>query len=156
MSHHPYIDYTGVEVPPASPGEFLLTDEPQHARYRKPLAGKFTARRMRLLTERLEQITAEHLDAMEQAGPPTDLVTAFAKPIPAIMICELLGVPYADRGSFQDNITTLVGGEASDEVLIAAYTPPSSTSRSWWPPSARTPPTTCSATTPAATTPAAI
>ena len=79
-------------------------DEPLHSRYRKPLAGKFTVRRMRLLTERVEQVTVEHLDAMEQAGPPTDLVTAFAKPVPTIMICELLGVPYRDRDSFQENI----------------------------------------------------
>ena len=93
-----------MEVPPAPPGEFLLMDEPQHGRYRKPLVGKFTVRRMRLLTERVEQITVDHLDAMQQAGPPADLVTAFAKPIPAIMICELLGVPYQDRGSFQEQI----------------------------------------------------
>ncbi|HYH30538.1 MAG TPA: cytochrome P450, partial [Pseudonocardia sp.] len=104
MGHHPLIDFGDVEVPPAPPGEFLLMDEPQHSRYRKPLVGKFTVRRMRLLTERVEQITTEHLDAMEQAGPPTDLVSAFATPIPAIMICELLGVPYEDRGSFQKQV----------------------------------------------------
>lgn len=121
MRHHPTIDYGDIEVPPAPPGEFLLMDEPQHSRYRKPLVGKFTVRRMRLLTERIEQITAEHLDAMEQAGPTADLVTAFAKPIPSIVICELLGVPYEDRGRFQENIDTFLGGEAGDEELIAAY-----------------------------------
>lgn len=110
------------EIAPAPPGEFLLTDEPQHGRYRKPLVGRFTVRRMRLLTERIEQITADCLDAMEEAGPPTDLVTAFAKPIPTIVICELLGVPYGDRGSFQEQIDTFMGGATSDEELIAAYT----------------------------------
>ncbi|MFC9699434.1 cytochrome P450 [Streptomyces sp. NPDC056943] len=110
------------ELPPAPPGEFLLMDEPQHSRYRKPLVGKFTARRMRLLTERVEQITADCLDAMEQAGPTADLVTAFAKPIPTIIICELLGVPYEDRDSFQEQIDTFMGGATSDEELIAAYT----------------------------------
>ena len=113
MRHHPTIDIGDIEVPPAPPGEFLLMDEPQHGRYRKPLVGKFTVRRMRLLTERVEQITADHLDAMEKAGPPADLVTAFAKPIPAIMICELLGVPYEDRGSFQEQIDTFL--ERGDE-----------------------------------------
>ncbi|WP_043617949.1 cytochrome P450 [Nonomuraea candida] len=121
MKHHPVIDYGDIEVPPAPPGEFLLMDEPQHGRYRKPLVGKFTVRRMRLLTERVEQITAEHLDAMEQAGPAADLVTAFAKPIPAIVICELLGVPYEDRGRFQHNIDLFLGGEASDEEIGTAY-----------------------------------
>ncbi|MCX5612802.1 MULTISPECIES: cytochrome P450 [unclassified Streptomyces] len=110
------------EIPPAPPGEFLLMDEPQHGRYRKPLVGKFTARRMRLLTERIEQITTNCLDAMEKTGPPTDLVTAFAKPIPTIIICELLGVPYEDRDSFQEQIDSFMNGEPSEEELIAAYT----------------------------------
>jgi cytochrome P450 len=122
MRHHPFIDLGDIEVPPAPPGEFLLMDEPQHGRYRKPLVGKFTVRRMRLLTERVEQITAEHLDAMEKAGPPADLVSAFARPVPAIMICELLGVPYEDRGSFQKQVESFMNGETSDEDLIAAYT----------------------------------
>ncbi|MFI6422045.1 cytochrome P450 [Streptomyces sp. NPDC050842] len=110
------------EIPPAPPGEFLLMDDPDHSRYRKPLVGKFTARRMRLLTERVEQITADCLDAMEETGPDVDLVTAFAKPIPTIVICELLGVPYEDRDAFQEQIDTFMGGETGDEELIAAYT----------------------------------
>ncbi|GHD19463.1 cytochrome P450 [Streptomyces violarus] len=110
------------ELPPAPPGEFLLMDEPQHGHYRKPLAGRFTARRMRLLAERIEQITTDCLDAMEKAGPTADLVTAFGKPIPTIVICELLGVPYEDRNSFQEQIDTFMGGATSDEELIAAYT----------------------------------
>ncbi|MEU0401046.1 cytochrome P450 [Streptomyces sp. NPDC006197] len=110
------------QLPPAPPGEFLLMDEPEHGRYRKPLIGKFTVRRMRMLTERIEQITADCLDAMEEAGPTADLVTAFAKPIPTIVICEILGVPYEDRASFQEQIDTFMGGEVSDEELIAAYT----------------------------------
>ncbi|MEU8041245.1 cytochrome P450 [Streptosporangium sp. NPDC049078] len=122
MRHHPLVDFGDIEVPPAPPGEFLLMDEPQHGRYRKPLVGKFTVRRMRQLTERVEQVTAEHLDAMEAAGPTADLVTAFAKPIPSVIICELLGVPYEDRGRFQENIDKFLGGEVADEELIAAYT----------------------------------
>jgi cytochrome P450 len=110
------------QVPAAPPGEFLLTDEPDHGRYRRPLQGRFTVRRMRLLTERVTQITTDCLDAMERTGPPVDLVTAFAKPIPTIVICELLGVPYADRSAFQQQIDTFMGGEVGDEELIAAYT----------------------------------
>ena len=109
-------------VPPPPPGEFLLMDDPEHRRYRKPLAGKFTVRRMRLLAERVEQVTADHLDIMEKTGPPADLVTAFAKPIPAIMTCELLGVPYEDRGSFQEHVDAFLGGEASQLEQLAAYT----------------------------------
>ncbi|PRX99009.1 cytochrome P450 [Allonocardiopsis opalescens] len=122
LMQHPTLDITGMEIPAAPPGEFLLMDEPLHSRYRKPLAGRFTARRMRQLTERVEQITADRLDAMEQAGPPADLAAGFAKPIPAIVICELLGVPYEDRDLFQQQIETFLSGEAGDEELYAAYT----------------------------------
>ncbi|MGW8374856.1 cytochrome P450 [Streptomyces sp. ODS28] len=119
---HPTIDYGDLKAPPAPPGEFLLMDEPEHSRYRKPLMGKFTVRRMRLLTERIEQIAADRLDAMEKAGPPADLVTAFAKPLPAIVICELLGVPYEERGLFQEQVDKFMNGETGDEELMAAYT----------------------------------
>jgi hypothetical protein len=53
LMRHPSIDMTGMAVPAAPPGEFLLMDEPQHRRYRKPLVGRFTVRRMRLLTDRV-------------------------------------------------------------------------------------------------------
>ncbi|GAB7045747.1 cytochrome P450 [Catenuloplanes indicus] len=109
-------------IPPAPPGEFLMTDEPEHGRYRKRLQGRFTVRRMRLLAERIEEVTTACLDEMERTGPPADVVTAFAKPIPAIVICELLGVPYTDRGRFQEQVDAFMGGETTEEELVAAYT----------------------------------
>lgn len=93
--------------PPAPPGMFIKMDGAEHARYRKLLTGKFTVRRMRLLAERVEQVTAEYLDAMERQGSSADLVTAFAQPIPALMICELLGVPYTDHEFFRRNVAPL-------------------------------------------------
>lgn len=120
LMHNPSMDLGGMEIPPAAPGEFINMDEPQHGRYRKLLAGKFTVRRMQLLAERVEQVTAEHLDAMEKAGPTADLVTAFAQPIPAIMICELLGVPYQDRDSFQEQAAAIFSGDMDDK--LAAFT----------------------------------
>ncbi|RJO80048.1 cytochrome P450 [Nocardia panacis] len=121
LMRHPSIDVTGIEIPPAPPGEFLIMDEPQHSRYRKPLVGKFTVRRMRQLTERIRQITDEHLDAMAAAGPPVDLVSAFAKPIPTIVICELLGVRHENREHFHEWAEILLGGEASNDEQMTAY-----------------------------------
>ncbi|WP_414940048.1 cytochrome P450 [Amycolatopsis sp. cmx-11-51] len=109
--------------PPAEPGMFIKMDDPEHGRYRKLLTGKFTVRRMRLLTERVEQVTTEHLDAMERQGSSADLVTAFAQPIPALMICELLGVPFADHEFFRRNVMPLNSPAASlaeQEVAINA------------------------------------
>jgi cytochrome P450 len=45
---------------------------------------------------------------MAKAGPPADLVADFALPIPSLVICELLGVPYADRASFQERTSRLL------------------------------------------------
>ncbi|WP_263443616.1 MULTISPECIES: cytochrome P450 [Streptomyces] len=121
LLRHPTVDHGDVELEPAPPGEFLFMDEPRHGRYRKPLMGKFTVRRMRLLTQRIEEITAEHLDAMELAGGPTDLVTAYAKPIPAVTICELLGVPHEERATFQKQVDAFRDLESDRDDLIAAY-----------------------------------
>ncbi|RSO48038.1 cytochrome P450 [Streptomyces sp. WAC 06725] len=108
-------------VPPAPTGDFLGLDAPEHTRYRRLLTGKFTVRRMRQLSERVEQFTHECLDAMEQAGPTVDLVEAFARPVPALMICELLGVPYADRDRFQEHVATLFDQAADAEARGAAF-----------------------------------
>ncbi|WP_193044606.1 cytochrome P450 [Mycolicibacterium baixiangningiae] len=85
----------------AQAGNLLANDPPEHQRLRRMLTPEFTLRRINRLQPRIVAIVEEHLDAMEKAGPPTDLVAAFALPIPSLVICELLGVPYADRGDFQ-------------------------------------------------------
>jgi len=82
-------------------GNLLGVDPPEHTRLRRMLTPEFTVRRMRRLEPRIVEIVDDHLDAMEKAGPPADLVADFALPIPSLVICELLGVPYADRESFQ-------------------------------------------------------
>ncbi|WP_043635341.1 cytochrome P450 [Nonomuraea candida] len=90
------------EVRRTQAGHLLLFDPPEHTRLRRMLTPEFTMRRMRRMEPRVQEIVARHLDAMEAAGPPVDLVSAFALPIPALVICELLGVPYEDRAGFQE------------------------------------------------------
>jgi cytochrome P450 len=109
------------ELPPAPVGDLTGIDPPEHTRLRRLLVGYFTVRRMRALTERVEEITAARLDAMERQGPPVDLVTAFAAPVPALVICELLGVPYADRETFQHHVYTLTG-MSGPEAMADAWT----------------------------------
>ncbi|MEV1177085.1 cytochrome P450 [Nonomuraea sp. NPDC049784] len=89
------------EIKRVRAGNLLSFDPPEHTRLRKMLTSEFTMRRMRRLEPRIKDIVTEHLDAMEAAGPPADLVSAFALPVPSLVICELLGVPYADRADFQ-------------------------------------------------------
>ncbi|SMD17635.1 cytochrome P450 [Kibdelosporangium aridum] len=82
-------------------GFLLGYDPPDHTRLRRMLTPEFTVRRIRRLQPRIETIVNDHLDALEQAGPPADLVSGFALPVPSLVICELLGVPYEDRAEFQ-------------------------------------------------------
>ena len=83
------------------PGGLGMTDPPYHTRLRKMLTPEFTMRRLNRLRPRIVEIVDQQLDAIEQAGQPADLVETFAMPIPSLVICELLGVPYADREGFQ-------------------------------------------------------
>ncbi len=121
LMHLP-IDGAPPDLPPAPVGDLTGIDPPEHTRLRRLLVGYFTVRRMRALTDQVEEITARQLDAMERQGPHVDLVPAFAVPIPALVICELLGVPYGDRDSFQRHVHTLTGGQSTPEEMAAAWT----------------------------------
>jgi cytochrome P450 len=105
---------------PPPPGWFAGMDRPEHARYRRLLTGQFTVQRMKRLEPRIAEITAGRLDAMAEQGPPVDLVREFALPIPSLVICELLGVPYADHEFFQEQTTAAVDLGNSEERAQAA------------------------------------
>ena len=92
---------TDEERAKARAGQLLAFDPPEHTRLRRLLTPEFTVRRMNRLQPRITEIVEQHLDALEAAGSPADLVQAFALPVPSLVICELLGVPYADRAEFQ-------------------------------------------------------
>jgi cytochrome P450 len=81
-------------------GFLLGYDPPDHNRLRRLLTPQFTVARMRKLRPRVETIVAEHLAAMAE-GTSADVVADFALPVPSLVICELLGVPYSDREEFQ-------------------------------------------------------
>jgi len=97
------------------PGGLGMTDPPYHTKLRRLLTPEFTMRRLQRLQPRIDAIIAEQLDAIEAAGAPADLVHLFALPIPSLVICELLGVPYSDRDDFQALSTARfdLGSEAS-------------------------------------------
>ncbi len=61
----------------------------------------------------------ERLDAMIAQGPPADLVSAFALPVPSMVICALLGVPYTDHDFFESQSRRLLRGPETADVLDA-------------------------------------
>lgn len=95
---------------------FVMMDEPEHGAYRRLLTARFTPKAVQnKLQPYLDKIVDEHLDAIA-AGPETfDFVQAMALPIPCLVICELLGVPYEDRDGFHDATVDLMDMAKSRE-----------------------------------------
>ncbi|MFD2421591.1 cytochrome P450 [Amycolatopsis pigmentata] len=89
----------------------LTMDPPEHGPARRAVVGEFTVRRMAALRPRIQQIVDEHIDAMLAGPRPVDLVKALSLPVPSLVICELLGVPYADHDFFQGHTTRLLRRE---------------------------------------------
>ncbi|MCY1157041.1 MAG: cytochrome [Citricoccus sp.] len=100
-------------------GQLLAYDPPEHTRLRHMLTPEFTVRRMRRLEPRILEIVGQHLDALEEAGAPADLVAGFALPIPSLVICELLGVPFEDRAGFQHRTERELDLSTPPEELLA-------------------------------------
>lgn len=84
-----------------NPGGLGFSDPPVHTRLRRMLTPEFTMRRLNRLTPRIDSIVQGQLDEIADAENPVDLMQNFALPIPSLVICELLGVPYEDRAEFQ-------------------------------------------------------
>ncbi|SDN41557.1 Cytochrome P450 [Streptomyces wuyuanensis] len=105
---------------PALPGWLVDMDAPDHTRLRRRLMSWFTARRTRALTPRIGRIVDDRLDEMAALGGQADLVEHFALPVPSLVICELLGVPYTERADFQRNSATLFKLDVTAEQAATA------------------------------------
>src|SRR5512142_3145410 len=93
------------ELPPAEDrdrrGAFIRMDGAEHARLRRMLTGEFMIKNVRRIEPLILETVTRFLDEMAAAGPPADLVASFALPVPSLVVCHLLGVPYADHDFFQ-------------------------------------------------------
>lgn len=78
------------------------TEDADHARMRTRLVPRFSARRMRLLKPRVEEMVDSLIADLLAGDTPADLHESLAFPLPVLVICELLGVPFADREYFRD------------------------------------------------------
>jgi pentalenic acid synthase len=90
----------------------LGVDDPEHRTQRRRVIPEFTLQRASAFRPRIQRIVDERLDAMIAQGPPAELVSAFALPVPSMVICALLGVPYADHGFFEEQSRRLLRGPA--------------------------------------------
>ncbi|MDQ7803774.1 cytochrome P450 [Amycolatopsis sp. A133] len=95
-------------------------DPPEHGAARREVVGEFTVKRMKALQPRIQQIVDEHIDAILAGPKPADLVSALSLPVPSLVICEQLGVPYADHDFFQVRSSTLLNREVGQDVRVKA------------------------------------
>lgn len=109
-------------------GSILETNGPNHGRVRSLIASVFTARRVAALQPAVAATVDRLLDQLAEAGAdgsPVDFMDAFAYRLPVGVICELLGVPEADRARFRplaSDLTAALELIASDQELAAADT----------------------------------
>ncbi|MEB2345363.1 MAG: cytochrome P450 [Deltaproteobacteria bacterium] len=102
------------------PAEFMLQqDPPNHTRLRKLVSKAFTPRAVESWRPRVRAIVEQQLAPALAAGE-MDVVATLALPVPATLICELLGVPVSDRDRFTvwtaDATHGLAGDLAPPEV----------------------------------------
>ncbi len=85
----------------------FATEPADHARKRALLQPLFGPKRLQALRPRVDALTARLLDKLTEKGPPADLHATGAWPLPLLVICELLGVPYEDSELFCAAITDI-------------------------------------------------
>jgi len=99
---------------------FIHMDDPDHARLRRMATREFAVRRIEALRPTIQHLTDQLVDDMLAGPNPVDLVTALALPIPSLVICDLLGVPYEQRDLFHQNTRVNVSWKATAEQAQAA------------------------------------
>jgi cytochrome P450 len=99
---------------------FINMDDPEHSRLRRMLISSFTMRQMEQLRGPIQSIVDGMIDDLLTAGPPADLVQAFALPLPSLVICNLLGVPYEDHDRFQAWSRKLISSSTTAEEALTA------------------------------------
>jgi cytochrome P450 monooxygenase len=109
-------------APHANPGWFVAMDAPEHTRFRKLLIPEFTVRRIRDMRPGIQRIVDERIDAMLAAGNSAELVSSLALVLPSLVICQLLGVPYAEHEHFESRTRILVSLASTQRQRDVALT----------------------------------
>jgi cytochrome P450 len=106
---------------PVSPGNMIQLDGEDHARLRRAVIAEFTVRRIESMRPYVQRVIDEHIDSLLAGPTPVDLYAEFALPIPSLVICELLGVPYEDRHTFHQQSAALVAVDTQPEIQWATF-----------------------------------
>ncbi|MEU7178114.1 MULTISPECIES: cytochrome P450 [Streptomyces] len=93
----------------------LGVDDPEHNTQRRMLIPGFTVKRAAAMRPQIQRIVDGLIDRMLAQGPPAELVSAFALPVPSMVICLLLGVPYADHEFFEEQSRRMLRSGSAQE-----------------------------------------
>ncbi|MFC8722386.1 cytochrome P450 [Kitasatospora sp. NPDC057198] len=104
----------------AGRASFIRMDDPEHGRLRRMLTGDFTLRKTAALRPAVQQAADDLFEKMTAGRTGADLVAEFALPLPSLVICLLLGVPYQDHEFFQRCSRTLLRRDSPIEEVAAA------------------------------------
>jgi cytochrome P450 len=95
-------------------------DAPEHGIQKRMLIRDFTIKRVEELRPAIQARVDSLIDDMLAKGPPADIVTDYAMPIPTMVICELLGVPYKDRDFFKHHTEICMSSDHPIDVATAS------------------------------------
>ncbi|MFJ6141758.1 cytochrome P450 [Kitasatospora sp. NPDC092286] len=98
----------------------IRMDDPEHAQLRRMLTSEFMIKKVEALRPEVQRIADELLDEMTAGRSSGDLVRGFALPLPSLVICLLLGVPYQDHDFFQECSRVLLRHDSSAEEVRTA------------------------------------
>jgi cytochrome P450 family 142 subfamily A polypeptide 1 len=126
VERHPELFCSGQGVRPAGGGADNLSivsmDDPEHARQRRLVSKGFTPTRINQLMTHIRDLARELIDSIAARGE-CDFVDDIAKPLPLIVIAEMLGLDPDDRqklAKWSDTMMSAASADLDDPLVIAA------------------------------------
>ena len=94
-----------------------MKDPPDHTRLRRLVNKAFTSRSIEALTLKIQAIAERLIDEFDDNGR-ADLIERFAYPLPATVICEILGIPDDDQDQFRSWSNDIVAFSAGSGMVL--------------------------------------
>ncbi|MFI7104081.1 cytochrome P450 [Streptomyces sp. NPDC050161] len=116
----PFLTAGFKELASSNTSSFIRQDDPEHARLRRMLTADFMIKKVEAMRPQVQGIADDLLDRMTEGRTSADLVAEFALPLPSLVICLLLGVPYEDHDFFQERSRVLLNlTSTADDVRVS-------------------------------------
>ncbi|MFI9045335.1 cytochrome P450 [Streptomyces sp. NPDC053427] len=119
----PFIAAGGRELAASTP-TFMRMDDPAHARIRRMLTSDFMVKKIEAMRPEMQRLADDLLDRMTDGRTSADLVTEFALPLPSLVMCLILGIPYEDHAFLQERSHVVNPRSAPEDVRAGLSEPP--------------------------------